>query len=69
VAKKVTFIKKPVIMAIIKQAKNITITITKDYFVMAGEIERTAETMKLVATYGNIELNSVKKIVKNGNIG
>ncbi|EKT3967334.1 hypothetical protein NTJ12_002421 [Flavobacterium psychrophilum] len=56
-------------MAIIKQAKNITVTITKDYFVMAGEIERTAETMKIVATYGNIELNSEKKIVKNGNIG
>ncbi|MBS7231179.1 hypothetical protein KHA90_09085 [Flavobacterium psychroterrae] len=56
-------------MAIIKQAKNITVTIAKNHFVMAGEIERTAETTKIVATYGNIELNSVKKIVKNGNIG
>lgn len=55
-------------MGIIKQAKNITVTIAKKHIVMAGEIERTAETMKIVATYGNIELNSVKKIVKNGNI-
>lgn len=56
-------------MAILKQAKNLTVTIVKKHFVMAGEVERNAETMKIVATYGNIELNSVKKIVKNGNIG
>jgi hypothetical protein len=54
-------------MAIIKQAKNIKTEITKSYYVHAGEIDRTAETIKMVATYGNIELNSVKKIVNNGN--
>lgn len=56
-------------MGIIKQAKNLTITLMKEHIVMAGEIEKTADTMKIVATYGNIELNSVKKVVKNGNIG
>lgn len=55
-------------MAIIKRAKNITIKITKGYHILAGEIEKTTETMKIVATYGNIELNSTEKIIKNGNI-
>ncbi|WP_310554556.1 hypothetical protein [Flavobacterium sp.] len=55
-------------MAIIKQAKNITIEITKQHLVIASEIERTAESIEIKATCGNIELNSIKKIIKNGNI-
>jgi hypothetical protein len=66
--REVILIKQTIIMAIIKRAKNITTKITKGYAVMAGEIEKTAETIKIVATYGDIELNSTKKIIKNGNI-
>lgn len=55
-------------MAIRKHAKNCVITINTKHFVMAGEIEKTSQNIKLVATYGNIELYSVNKIIKNGNI-
>ena len=56
-------------MGIIKQAKKLSIVITNNHLLMAGKVERTAETVKIVATYGHIELNSMKKIEKNGNIG
>lgn len=55
-------------MAIIKNAKNSILEINKRHVVLAKRIEKTSETIKLVATYGNIELNSTKKIIKNGNI-
>lgn len=55
-------------MAIIKTAKSMTVNIEERYVVFAGEIEKTAETMKLLATCGNIELNTVKKIKINGSI-
>lgn len=55
-------------MAITKTAKSMTVDITKKYIVMAGKIEKTAETIKLVATCGNIELYSEKKIKLNGSI-
>ncbi|KAF2517749.1 hypothetical protein [Flavobacterium foetidum] len=55
-------------MTIRKQAKNSILKVNKKHVVIAGEIEKTAETIKLVSTYGNIELYSVKKIKKNGNI-
>lgn len=55
-------------MAIIKNAKNSILKISKRHVVLAKEIEKTSDTIKLVATYGNIELNSTKKIIKNGNI-
>jgi len=55
-------------MAIIKSAKNSSLKINKKHVVIASEIEKTSETIKLAATYGNIELNSTKKIIKNGNI-
>lgn len=55
-------------MAIIKRAKNSNLKITKKHVVVAKEIEKTSQTIKLVSTCGNIELNSTKKIIKNGNI-
>ncbi|MDY0986080.1 hypothetical protein SOM12_01555 [Flavobacterium sp. CFBP9031] len=55
-------------MAIIKNAKNSILKVNKRHVVMAKEIEKTSGTIKLVATYGNIELNSTQKIIKNGNI-
>ncbi|MBF4516684.1 hypothetical protein IRZ71_10025 [Flavobacterium sp. ANB] len=55
-------------MAIIKRARNSILKINTRHVIIAGEIEKTAETIKLVATYGNIELYSTNKIIKNGNI-
>ncbi|MFG4001439.1 hypothetical protein [Flavobacterium aquidurense] len=55
-------------MAIRKQAKNSILKINTRHVIMAGKIEKTAETIKFVATYGNIELYSTNKIIKNGNI-
>jgi len=42
--------------------------VNKRHVIIAGKIEKTAQNMKVVATYGNIELNSTHKIIKNGNI-
>ncbi|MFC4478725.1 hypothetical protein [Flavobacterium chungangensis] len=55
-------------MAIVKNTKNSILKVNKKHFVSAKEVEKTSETIKLVATYGNIELNSTQKIIKNGNI-
>ncbi|WP_289664963.1 hypothetical protein [Flavobacterium panacagri] len=55
-------------MAIIKQARNYNIKVETRHTVIAREIEKTAQTIKLTATCGNIELYSIKKIRKNGNI-
>lgn len=55
-------------MAIIKNAKNSILKINKKHVVMAKEIEKNSDTIRFVATYGNIELNSTQKIIKNGNI-
>lgn len=55
-------------MAITKRARNSILRVNTKHFIMAGEIEKTAEKMKLIATCGNIELYSINKIRKNGNI-
>jgi hypothetical protein len=55
-------------MAIRKRARNSILKVNTRHVVMAREIKKTAKNIKLVATYGNIELNSTKKIIKNGNI-
>lgn len=55
-------------MAIIKRAKNSIVEINKKNVVIAKEIEKSCETIKLVATYGNIEINSANKIIVHGNI-
>lgn len=55
-------------MAIIKSAKNSILKINKKHVVTAKKIEKNSDSIKLVATYGNIELNSTQKILKNGNI-
>ena len=55
-------------MAIIKNAKNSILEINKKHVVLAKEIEKTSDTIKFVASCGNIELNSTQKIIKNGNI-
>jgi len=59
---------KNIIMAIIKQAKNINIKVSQKHIVLAKTIEKTAETIKIMATYGNIELYSEKTIKQYGNI-
>ena len=55
-------------MAIIKNATNSILRINKKSIVKAKKIEKISGNIKLVATYGNIELNSTQKIIKNGNI-
>jgi hypothetical protein len=55
-------------MAIRKRAKSSILRVNTKHVVMAGKIEKTAERIKLVATCGNIELYSINKIIKNGNI-
>lgn len=55
-------------MAIKKQAKNYNLKVNTRHVIMAGKIEKTSGTIKLVATCGNIELCSINKIIKNGNI-
>ncbi|SMP13175.1 hypothetical protein [Flavobacterium hercynium] len=55
-------------MAIIKRAKNSIVEVNKKNVVIAKEIEKTAETITLEATYGDLEINSANKIIINGNI-
>jgi len=54
-------------MAIIKQAKNIRITVRGNYTAYFGTLIKTAEKLNVEATKGNLTLNSNKKIVANSN--
>jgi hypothetical protein len=54
-------------MAIIKRAKNIIIQTTNKEINVGKKFEEIAEEKYLEATKENITLNSVKKVMKNGN--
>ncbi|MEH3113218.1 hypothetical protein [Pedobacter terrae] len=55
-------------MAIIKQAKNITIEVIQKYELRVGiKLEKIAQVMNVEATSQNLSLASSKKIVSSGN--
>lgn len=54
-------------MAIIKQAKNIHITIKKADVIFTGNFTMTAKKVTIEASEDNLEFNSSKKIKKDGN--
>jgi hypothetical protein len=54
-------------MAIIKQAKNIHITIKKAEIIIAGNLTMTAKKVIIEATNDNLEFNGSKKIIVDGN--
>jgi hypothetical protein len=55
-------------MAIIKQAKNITIEVIQKYELRVGvKLEKVAQVMNVEATSQNLSLASNKKIVSSGN--
>ncbi|QXU41161.1 hypothetical protein [Pedobacter sp. D749] len=55
-------------MAIIKQAKNITIEVIQKYELRVGvKLEKIAQVMNVEATSQNLSLASNKKIVSSGN--
>ncbi len=55
-------------MAIIKQAKNMTIKVDDEYLLMVGgKLEKIASKINIEATKGNLVLSSNKKIVSHGN--
>jgi hypothetical protein len=54
-------------MAIIKRAKNIIIHTTNKEINLGKKFEEISDEKYLEATNGNIMLNSVKKVMKNGN--
>jgi hypothetical protein len=55
-------------MAIIKQAKNMTITVKNEYILtVGGKLEKIANKMNVEATHDNLTLISNKKIVSHGN--
>lgn len=55
-------------MAIIKQAKNITIEVIQKYELRVGvKLEKIAQVMNVEATAQNLSLASNKKIVSSGN--
>ncbi|MCV9930585.1 hypothetical protein OIU83_23190 [Flavobacterium sp. LS1R49] len=55
-------------MGITKKAKNITITVDKDYMLITGgKLEKIATTINIEATKENLVLNCNKKIVVHGN--
>ncbi|KMQ67968.1 hypothetical protein ACM39_11595 [Chryseobacterium sp. FH2] len=53
-------------MAIIKQAKNMNITVKGTYTVIAGSITEIADKITITATTGNLTLSSNKKVVIQG---
>lgn len=54
-------------MAIIKQAKNITIEVIQKYELrVGGKLEKIAHAMNVEATSRNLSLASNKKIVSSG---
>ena len=55
-------------MAIIKQAKNISIEVLQKYELCVGvKLEKVAQVMNVEATSKNLSLASNKKIVSSGN--
>lgn len=55
-------------MAIIRQARNITITVSQHYELLVGvKMEKVAQVMNVEATSNNLSLASNKKIVSSGN--
>jgi hypothetical protein len=53
-------------MAIIKQAKNITIMVTEDYLLMVGGIlQKKASKINIESTKENLVMSSNKKIITN----
>ena len=55
-------------MAIIKTAKNMTITVKSDYnLTVGGKLEKIADKINVEATKGNLVLASNKKIVSKDN--
>ncbi|SDD43852.1 MULTISPECIES: hypothetical protein [Pedobacter] len=55
-------------MAIIKQAKNITVEVIQKYELRVGiKLEKIAQVMNVEATAQNLSLASSKKIVSSGN--
>ena len=56
-------------MAIIKNAKNITITVKSDYnLTVGGKLEKIADKINVEAKKGNLVLASNKKIVSKDNV-
>jgi len=54
-------------MAIIKQAKNITVEVIQKYELRVGvKLEKIAQIMNIEATAQNLSLASSKKIVSSG---
>lgn len=55
-------------MAIVKQSKNMTITVQNEYNLQVGKkLEKIASKFNVEATKGNLVLASNKKIVADGN--
>jgi hypothetical protein len=51
-------------MAIIKQAKNMSITVTEDYLLMVGgKLQKTASKINIESTKENLVISSNKKII------
>lgn len=51
-------------MAIIKQAKNMTITVTEDYLLMVGgKLKKTAGKINIESKKENLVMSSNKKII------
>lgn len=56
-------------MAIIKQAKNIKVVVSKGYFVKASKITEIADKITIESIRENLSLNSNKKIIQKGKNG
>jgi hypothetical protein len=54
-------------MAIIKQAKNIEITVKNHYTLKTNKLIKIADKINIEAKYGNLELHSAKKVQAKGN--
>lgn len=54
-------------MAIIKQAKNITIEVESDYILQVkGKVQKLADKINMEATIADLVLASIKKVVGQG---
>ncbi|HEX8268459.1 MAG TPA: hypothetical protein VF581_01090 [Flavobacterium sp.] len=53
-------------MAIVKLAKNMSVTVTNNYTVVAAKLQKSAESVKIDATKNNLMLNCIKKICAVG---
>lgn len=54
-------------MAIIKQAKNISVNINKTHMSFSGTFREVAKELFIYSTAENLKLISNKKIIANGN--